>query len=75
MNTDKIARFAHSFGYDGAKYRGQWEHYDVYEPTVKHEKPSNIGKPEFILVFGSTIRMATEEEVFAYIDSLPDEDY
>lgn len=72
MNRAKVAEFARQFGYDGARYCGKWEHYDVYEPITKSEGPADIGKPEFILDFDGIIRMATEDEVFKYIDSLPE---
>lgn len=74
MNREKVAEFAQQFGFDGARYRGAWEHYNVYEPITKSEGPADIGKPEFILEHGGIIRMATEDEVFKYIDSLPEDE-
>ena len=73
MNLAKVKKFAQKFGYDGAKYRGEWKQYEVYEPTLENEEPADIGKPEFILVLDDTIRMATEDEAFEYIDTLPDD--
>lgn len=76
MNISEVKRFARKLGYDGAKYRGEWKEFQVYEPTIEGDEPASVGKPEFILVIDDIIRMATEEEVFEYIDSLPDdEDY
>ena len=73
MNLAKVKKFAQKFGYDGAKYRGEWKQYEMYEPTLENEEPADIGKPEFILVLDDTIRMAPEDEVFEYIDTLPDD--
>lgn len=74
MNQKKAAEFARKCGYDDARYCGAWEHYDVYEPISKSKEPANIGRPEFILDFDGMIRMATEDEAFRYMDSLPDEE-
>lgn len=74
MNLSKVKKFVKKFGYDGAEYRGEWNRYQVYEPTIEDDKPANVGKPEFVLVLGDSIRMATEDEVFEYIDSLPDDE-
>ena len=74
MNLAKVNKFAQRFGYDGAEYRGEWKQYEVYEPVLDDEDPANVGKPEFVLVLDDTIRMATEDEVFEYIDSLPDDE-
>lgn len=73
MNLAKIKKFVRNFGYDDAKYRGEWKEYQVYEPILDDEEPANVGKPEFVLVTDETIRMATEDEVFEYIDSLPED--
>lgn len=74
MILSKVKKFVQKLGYDGAKYRGGWKQYQVYEPTLNDEDPADIGKPEFVLVLDDTIRMATEDEVFEYIDSLPDDE-
>lgn len=73
MNLSKVKQFAQKYGYDGVKERGEWEQYEVYEPISNNEEPADIGKPQFILVLDDAIRMASEEEVFEYIDSLPDD--
>lgn len=75
MNLDKVKKFVRKFGYDGAEYRGEWKQYEVYEPITDDEEIADVGKPEFVLVRDDTIRMATESEVFEYIDSLPDDEY
>ena len=76
MNLAKVKKYVQQFGYDDAKYRGEWKQYEVYEPILEDEEPASVGKPEFVLVLDDTIRMATEDEVFEYIDSLPeDEEY
>lgn len=76
MNISKVKKFVEKFGYDGARYRGKWKQYEVYEPILKDEEPADIGIPEFVLVLDGSIRMATPDEVFEYIDSLPEgEDY
>ena len=74
MNQKKAAEFARECGYEGVRHCGLWRQYDVYEPISKSEDPANIGKPEFILAFDGMVRMATEDEAFMYIDSLPDEE-
>ena len=74
MNLSKVKKFAQKFGYDCAEYRGEWKQYQVYAPTIEDDEPANVGKPEFVLVLGDSIRMATEDEVFEYIDSLPDDE-
>ena len=74
MDLEKVKKFVRKFGYDDAEYHGEWKEYEVYEPILDDDEPANVGKPEFVLVRGDTIRMATEDEVFEYIDSLPDDD-
>lgn len=74
MKNEEVIRIAKEFGYDGAEYRGKWKYYDVYEPTMKKQEMMDIGKPVFIFYYEGLARMATEEEVFAYIRSLPDEE-
>lgn len=74
MNLAMVKKFVRKLGYDDAEYRGEWGQYEVYEPILEDEDPANIGKPEFIFVHDDTIRLATEEEVFEYIDSLPDDE-
>lgn len=73
MNNSKIIEFAKAFGYDGAKYRGEWKHYSVYEPTSRDKSMADVGKPEFIFVLGERAIMASEKEAFEFIDSLPEE--
>ena len=73
MVNNKIIEFAKSLGYDGAKHRGKWKTYDVYEPIDGGTEPMNVGKPEFIFVSGDRIFLASEKEAFEYIDSLPEE--
>lgn len=73
MNRE-IVKFAQEMGYAGAEYRGKWKDYEVYAPTGDDEDIANIGKPEFIFVFENIIRMATEDEMFEYIDSLPEDE-
>lgn len=74
MNQAKVRAFVRKFGYDDAEYRGEWKQYKVYEPITDDEEPANVGKPEFVFVRDDTIRMATEDEVFEYIRSLPDDE-
>lgn len=74
MDLSQVITFLQKFGYDEATYRGKWKHFDVYEPAINGDDPADIGRPEFALVFGDRIRMATESEAFEYIDTLPDEE-
>lgn len=74
MNIAKVKKYVQKFGYDDARYRGTWKHYDVYEPVTNDDEPADVGRPEFVFVHEDTIRMATESEVFEYIRSLPDEE-
>lgn len=74
MDLEKVKKFVRKFGYDDAEYRGEWKEYQVYAPILDDDEPANVGKPEFVLVHDDTIRMATEDEAFEYIDSLPDDE-
>ena len=74
MNIAKVKRFVQKYGYEDARLLGSWERYEVYEPILEDEEPADIGRPEFVFVFDDTIRMATESEAFAYMDSLPEDD-
>ena len=73
MITEKVLAFAKSLGYDDAEHKGKWKNYDVYEATIKTDEPINVGKPTFIFVEGDDVFVAPEEEMFAYIDSLPED--
>lgn len=75
MNIDKVIEYARSLGYDGAEHRGAWKHYEVYEPTsTEYTEPVSIGKPVFLFAEKDVVFMASEDEAFEYIDSLPDEE-
>lgn len=74
MNRDQVTEFARKAGYDGAEYRGKWKNFEVYAPVTENEEIANIGKPEFIFVFENIARMATEDEMFEYLDSLPEDE-
>lgn len=74
MNRDQVTEFARKAGYDGAEYRGKWKNFEVYALVTENEEIANIGKPEFIFVFENIARMATEDEMFEYLDSLPEDE-
>lgn len=39
--------------YDGARYIGKWNGFDVYEPTFADNEPRFIGFPQFIIAKGN----------------------
>lgn len=73
MNQKKVKQLAREMGFRGVKSRGRWDRYEVFEPTGG-DAVENIGLPQLILADGETVRMAAPDEVFAYLDSLPEED-
>lgn len=74
MMEKQVIQFAKEFGFDGAEFCGKWKGYDVYRPTYRRDEVMSVGRPQYIFVLEGLIRMADEEEVFAYLDSLPDDD-
>ena len=73
MNQKKVKQLAREMGFRDIRSRGRWDRYEVFEPTGG-DAVENIGLPELILADGEIARMAAPEEVFAYLDSLPEED-
>ncbi len=75
MRRGKAVAFARKMGYDGAKYRGKWKGYDVYEPISAEEQqgsePSNVRDWEFILDYGIAMLMAVEDQAYEILNSLP----
>lgn len=48
--------------YDGARFIGKWNGFDVYEPTFAGNEPRFIGFPQFILAKSGVVRWCTEDE-------------
>lgn len=42
--------------YDGARFIGKWNGFDVYEPTFADNEPRSIGFPQFIIAKGNKMR-------------------
>lgn len=47
--------------YDGARYIGTWNGFDVYEPTFADNEPRFIGFPQFIIAKGNSIRWTADD--------------
>lgn len=68
MKKEEIHKFAQSIGADGAEYITDWRDFNVYTPTYKDDQMPIIGPPQFILVSGETIKLASPDEAFEFID-------
>lgn len=47
--------------YDGARYIGEWNGFDVYEPTFADDEPRFIGFPQFIIAKNGKMRWTDGE--------------
>ena len=47
--------------YDGARFIGKWNGFDVYEPTFADNEPRFIGFPQFIIAKGNKMRWTDGE--------------
>ena len=73
MTLREVEKYARSQGYDGCEHAGEWNGFDVYEPTIADIPPGEFvctGPPLVILVSGDDARMSTPDEAFAVLDSL-----
>ena len=69
----KAKKMARESIYDDAEYRGQWNGFDVYEPTFNDDKEHIIGIPQFILVKDGTLRWTKNtKESFAIMSHFGD---
>lgn len=59
--------------YNNPKLVGEWQGYQVYANDYGEEPPA-IGLPEFVLYKDGKARLTTEDEAFAFLKTLPDED-
>lgn len=76
MNLQNIIEFAKLQGYDDIAPLGKWRGYDCYEPIFAasdEDCPAATGLPLLILVKDGTIRMSTEEEAFAQMEDMENE--
>lgn len=68
-NDKNVTEFANKYGYNGAKYVGDWKEYKVYEPYMDEQQVSYIGLPMVILVNDKgEIRMSTSDEAMIIQD-------
>jgi len=56
--------------YDNVEYCGVWRGYDAYSPFRNDGERIVVGGPFIVLVQGDTIRMATEDEAFTFLDEV-----
>lgn len=67
---NKIKDFTKAQGFDNVRYKGRWNSYSYYEMYFeKIEEEIFIGYPNYILVLGGIIRLATIDEIFKIMDS------
>lgn len=60
-NIKRAVQMAKQSIYDGARFIGQWNGFDVYEPTFADNEPRFIGFPQFILAKGKSMRWSDGE--------------
>jgi len=67
---NKIKDFTKAQGFDNVRYKGRWNNYSYYEMYFDNIKEDIfIGYPNYILVLGDRIRLATVDEIFKIMDS------
>lgn len=75
MSFEDVVEFARSQGYEAAEYRGEWREFKCYEPIFLKGETAYIGLPVLILESkDGSLRLSTPEEVFRYIDEIPDDE-
>ena len=58
--------------YNNPRFVCKFEDYQVYSEDFGEDCPA-IGMPEFLLYKNNTVRYATEDEIHAIFDLLPDD--
>lgn len=48
--------------YDGARHIGEWNGFDVFEPTFKDNTPRFIGFPQFIIAKNGACRWTASDD-------------
>lgn len=70
----EVIRFAKENGYYGAEFNCKWNGYDCYDPLFDDTDESRkVGMLQILDDNNGNIRMATPDEFFDILDSMPDE--
>ena len=72
MTNQIIPKEVYKF-FNTPAYVGEWEGYKVYAEDYGEEAPA-IGLPDYVLYKEGEARKSTEDEAFAFLKTLPDED-
>ena len=59
--------------YDDARYVGQWDNFEVYEPIFIDDEEHFIGLPQYILAKGDTLRWTNDTEGLDVLHDLPED--
>lgn len=61
-DLQKAIQMAKAEIYDGARYIGTWNGFDVFEPTFNDNEPRFIGFPQFIIAKDGVCRWTASDD-------------